>query len=97
MELRRQIVDVAGNALGSELSGGFFNFVGVLENLVDQINFSGRCHKIKIRRGGKFETDFLSLPENAADSGVGVLNVVDGIFAGLFFRQIQIEVELAVD
>ena len=86
---------VAGDARRIIEPGGCHDLIGELPQLAGQLPLLGRGQEGEVgllQRLGRQALGGDQL-EHRADAGVGVLDIVDGIFAALLHRQVQVKIE----
>ena len=99
MEQSRQFIGIFRNALGCSFFGCPGNELVVVFHFLNQIQFAflGQFGEICISKlAVPGDAGFFGLVEQAVDAGVGILDVVYRVIAGLFLRQVDIEIHLGI-
>ena len=98
MKKGREIIQIKGQAVGLQRPRRPFHHLGEAGDRLDEFNLLRQPQKGCVRLAGRRrrKAPFGRHPEDAADPGMGVLDVIDGIFVRLPLGQLQIEIEVAV-
>ena len=97
MEQAGQLMHIMGNAVYRALFGCRGNKFRIFAQFFNQFNFCRVGQQSIIGFGRFFNAGFLKLAENAANTRMCVLNIVNRVFVGFFRSKRQVKIQLAVD
>ena len=98
MEKPCQLISIFRYPLGCSFLRCAINEHMVVFHFLDKVQFTffRQFRKVCLFPVAPLYARFFCLGKKAVDTGIGILDIVNGVVAGLLFRQVNIEVHLAV-
>ena len=89
VEERCEVIGIARDALRRVVLGCALDFLGVLLDFLDEIDFRSVCQEIELRLFAELQSRLARLAEDALDARMSVLDVVDRVVVRLLLREVR--------